>query len=110
MYPSQKTVAQRDEEEHEFLFPEQLIGMADTYHFQIEQYLDNYWRLFHPSYPVIHKPTFSRVNESPMLRAAMIAIGAQYTDDPGAKARSRLLHDECVKLLDQVSSRSTEYI
>ncbi|KAF2502752.1 hypothetical protein BU16DRAFT_554794 [Lophium mytilinum] len=99
MYPTQKTTAQRDGEEQQFLFPEQLLGMADTYQFQIEQYLDNYWRLFHPSFPVIHKPTF--VDESPLLRAAMIAIGAQYTDDSGAKAKSRLLHDKCVKLLDQ---------
>ncbi|KAF2805067.1 uncharacterized protein BDZ99DRAFT_524790 [Mytilinidion resinicola] len=99
MYPTQKTAAQRDEEEQQFLFPEHLLGMADTYQFQIEQYLDNYWRLFHPSFPVIHKPTF--VNESPLLRAAMIAIGAQYTDDSGAKAKSRLLHDKCVKLLNQ---------
>jgi Fungal specific transcription factor domain len=102
MFPTPlKTVQQRDEEEQAILFPEQSFGMGiDTY--QYTQYLDNYWRLFHPSFPIIHKPTFGGVNESPILKAAMLAIGAQYTDDAAAKAKSRSLHDRCLKLLDQV--------
>lgn len=101
MFPNPlKTVQQRDEEEQVILFPEQSFGMGtDTY--QYAQYLDNYWRLFHPSFPIIHKPTFGGVDESPMLKAAMLAIGAQYTDDAAAKAKSRSLHDRCLKLLDQ---------
>lgn len=95
-----KTVQQREEEEQAFLFPEQPFGMgADTY--QFTNYLDNYWRLFHPSYPIIHKPTFDSVGGSPILKAAMLAIGAQYTDDAAAKAKSRTLHERCLKLLDQ---------
>ena len=102
MFPTPlKTVQQRDEEEQAILFPEQSFGMGtDTY--QYTQYLDNYWRLFHPSFPILHKPTFGGVNESPMLKAAMVAIGAQYTDDAAAKAKSRSLYDRCLKLLDQV--------
>jgi len=101
MFPNPlKTVQQRDEEEQAILFPEQSFGMGtDTY--QYSQYLDNYWRLFHPSFPIIHKPTFDGVNESPMLKAAMLAVGAQYTDDAAAKAKSRSLYDRCLKLLDQ---------
>jgi hypothetical protein len=98
-----KTMAQRDEEEQAFLFPEQSFGMgqiADSFPF--EQYFDNYWRLFHPSFPVVHRVTFRRVTESPMLRAAMVAVGAQYSNDPSAKRRSRILHDRCLKLLDRV--------
>jgi hypothetical protein len=102
MFPNPlKTVQQRDEEEQVILFPEQSFGMGTDTH-QYAQYLDNYWRLFHPSFPIIHKPTFRGAAESPMLKAAILAIGAQYTDDAAAKAKSRSLHDRCLKLLDQV--------
>jgi hypothetical protein len=98
-----KSIAQRDEEEQAYLFPEQSFGMGQIANtFPFEQYLDNYWRLFHPSFPVVHRATFDRVNGSPMLRAAMIAIGAQYTNDSSAKRKSRILHDRCMKLLDKV--------
>lgn len=36
-----------------------------------------------------------------MLKAAMIAIGAQYADNSSAKEKSRTLHEQCMKLLDQ---------
>jgi hypothetical protein len=41
-----------------------------------------------------------------MLRAAMIAIGAQYSNDPSAKRQSRILHDRCLKFLERVCSLS----
>ncbi|KAF2634247.1 hypothetical protein P280DRAFT_494410 [Massarina eburnea CBS 473.64] len=97
-----KTMAQRDQEEQEFLFPEQSYGMgqiAQTYPF--EQYLDNFWRHFHPTFPVVHRVTFESVTQSPMLHAAMIAIGGQYSNDALVKRKSRILHDRCMKLLDK---------
>jgi hypothetical protein len=100
-----KTMAQRDEEEQQFLFPisEQSYGMgqiAQTYPF--EQYLDNYWRHFHPTFPVVHRTTFENMSQAPMLHAAMIAIGGQYSNDAAVKRKSRILHDRCNKLLDKV--------
>lgn len=98
-----KSMAQRDDEEQAVLFPEHSFGMGQNADILLfEQYLDNYWRMFHPSFPVVHRPTFERVNESPMLRAAMIAIGAQYSTEPNAQQKSRTLHDRCLKLLDKV--------
>ncbi|KAF2010777.1 hypothetical protein BU24DRAFT_436201 [Aaosphaeria arxii CBS 175.79] len=98
-----KLMAQRDEEEQSYLFPDQSFGMeqfADSSPFG--QYLDTYWRLFHPSFPVVHRASFERMMaQSPMLRAAMIAIGMQYSNDPSAKRKSRILHDRCLKLLRQ---------
>ncbi|KAF2732303.1 hypothetical protein EJ04DRAFT_525440 [Polyplosphaeria fusca] len=93
-----KSMTQRDEEEQAFLFPEQSFGMglAD---YPSEQYLDNFWRLF--PFPVVHRATSRGINESPMLRAAMIAIGAQYSNDACAKRKARILHDRCMKLLDK---------
>lgn len=96
-----KTMAQRDEEEQEFLFPEQSFDMGQYAH-SFEQYLDKYWKLFHPSFPVVHRATFEGIDESPMLRAAMIAIGAQYSNDSSARLKSRILHDRCMKLFDKV--------
>ncbi|KAF2119235.1 fungal-specific transcription factor domain-containing protein [Lophiotrema nucula] len=96
-----KSMAQRDDEEQAFLFPEQSFGMGHIANTSFEQDLDNYWRLFHPSFPVVHPATYDGVNDSPMLRAAMIAVGAQYSDDPSAKRKARILHDRCMKLLDK---------
>lgn len=103
-----KTVAQRDEEEQAFLFPEQSYpqsyGMGQIAHtYPFEQYLDNYWRHFHPAYPVVHRATYESVNQPPMLNAAMIAIGGQYSNDASVKRKSRILHDRCIKLLDKAS-------
>ena len=104
LFPGPKSMAQRDEEEQAFLFPEQPLqsfGMGSHTH-ALELYLDKYWRMFHPSFPLLHRPTFDSVAESPMLRAAMAALGAQLSPEPTAKRYSRALHDRCVKLLDTV--------
>ncbi|EDU45084.1 conserved hypothetical protein [Pyrenophora tritici-repentis Pt-1C-BFP] len=93
-----KTMGQRDEEEGAILFGE--YGMAPIAHtYPFEQYLDYYWRLFHPTFPVVHRSTF--MNPSPMLHAAMISIGGHYSNDKGAKRKSRDLHDQCIKLLER---------
>jgi hypothetical protein len=98
-----KTMMQRDEDEGVDLFPEQPYGMGQIEHtYPSEHYLNNYWRLFHPTFPVVHRSTFASM--SPMLRAAMIAIGGQYSHDTTVKHKSRKLHDRCIKLLEKVSS------
>ena len=96
-----KTMAQRDEDEAAYLFPEQSYGMSLPLS-PYEQYLDNYWKYFHSFFPVIHPGTFDNHSTSPMLRAAMIAIGAQYSNDPSAKRQSQILTDRCSKLFDKV--------
>ncbi|KAI4942669.1 hypothetical protein J4E91_009838 [Alternaria rosae] len=94
-----RTLVQRDEEEGVMLFGEEQYGMASIAHTQpFEQYLDYYWRLFHPTFPVVHRPT--SMNPSPMLRAAMVAIGSQYSADSSDKKKGRDLHDRCLKLLE----------
>ncbi|KAI8930793.1 hypothetical protein NX059_011817 [Plenodomus lindquistii] len=98
-----KAMPQRDEEESVYLFGEHLYGMMDpiTHTNPFEQDLDYYWRFFHPTFPVIHRPTFRRVTATPMLLAAMIAIGGQYSSEASVKRKSRDLHDRCVKLLER---------
>lgn len=96
-----RTMIQRDEEERVILFGDEQYGMASIAHTHpFEQYLDYYWRLFHPTFPVVHRST--SVNPSPMLRAAMVAIGSQYSSDSSDKKKGRDLHDRCLKLLERV--------
>jgi hypothetical protein len=95
-----RTMIQRDEEEGVILFGDEQYGMASIAHTHpFEQYLDYYWRLFHPTFPVVHRST--SVNPSPMLRAAMVAIGSQYSTDSSDKKKGRDLHDRCLKLLER---------
>lgn len=101
-----KTMVQRDEEEGVILFGEQPYGMGPIAHtYPFEQYLDYYWRVFHPTFPVVHRSTFENMIASPMLHAAMIAVGGQYSNDTSVKRKSRILHDRCVKLLERVGTR-----
>lgn len=98
-----KTMIQRDEDEAAFLYRDQPYGMGQLAHtYPSEQYLNNYWRLFHPAFPIVHRPTFGSMNTSPMLFAAMIAIDGQYSNDASTKRTSRTLHDRCIKLLEKV--------
>ncbi|KAG9185100.1 hypothetical protein G6011_07644 [Alternaria panax] len=97
---SPRTMTQRDEEEGIILFGEEQYGMASiAYTYPFEQYLDYYWRLFHPTFPVVHR--FTSMSRSPMLYAAMIAIGCQYSIDSCDKRKGRDLHDRCIKLLER---------
>lgn len=97
-----RTMMQRDEDERVILFPEQPYGMGQIAHtYPSEHYLNNYWRLFHPTFPIVHR--HERITQSPLLHAAMIAIGGQYSNDSSTKRQSRLLHDRCIKLFERVS-------
>ncbi|PSN72392.1 hypothetical protein BS50DRAFT_484447 [Corynespora cassiicola Philippines] len=96
-----KSLAQRDEEEQAFLFADDHYGMDHTAPYTYSSHLDNYWRHFHPGFPVVHRSTFESMNGPPMLRAAMIALGGQYSNDASTKRKSRILHDRCLKLLDK---------
>lgn len=108
-YFGPKTMAQRDAEEEMYIFPEEQFDGLSSVPSAYEQYFDNYWRYFNPFFPVIHRATVDSHSWPPMIRAAMIAIGAQYSSDPGAKRKSRILTDRCLKLLDKVCSALTLY-
>jgi hypothetical protein len=99
-----RTMMQRDVDEAGILFQDQPYGMGQLAHtYTSEQYLNNYWRLFHPTFPIIHRPTFvGSMTSSPMLHAAMIAIDGQYSNDTSTKQNAKRLHDRCLKLLEKV--------
>jgi hypothetical protein len=64
-----------------------------------QHYLEAYWTHFHPLLPVLHKASHG-TGSNPLLTAAMMAIGAQYTtDEQFARADSRILHEKCLELI-----------
>ncbi|KAJ9604155.1 hypothetical protein H2200_011678 [Cladophialophora chaetospira] len=81
-------------------------GLSDTIRWDC---LEHYWQYFHPSFPVVHRPTFLPTKPSPLLASAMVAIGSQYDTRPDAKMYSLTLLEIATKLLrrrDNITSRS----
>lgn len=72
------------------------------YHHRVDneqRYLDAYWRLVHPAWSVIHKPTFDVSYASPLLRSAMLTLGACYTGNQIDSANACILHKRCLKVI-----------
>lgn len=44
--------------------------------FHVERCLDIYWLIFHPQYPILHRPSFISSEANPLLLLAMVMIGA----------------------------------
>ena len=64
-----------------------------------QRYLEAYWRLVHPIWPIIHRPTFDVSYTSPLLRAAMLTMGACMTGDQVDAANACILHKRCLKVI-----------
>lgn len=67
-----------------------------------QRYLRSYWATVHRQYPVIHKPTFTCETASPLLRTAILALGAQALGDPTALSYAKIWHEKCLKVLSSV--------
>lgn len=54
---------------------------------RLQYYLENYWKYYHPQFPVLNFPSFSTHDSHPILLLSMLAIGASIastwiTEDP----------------------------
>lgn len=79
--------------------------LGETLNLKTKQnYVQAYWKHFHPLFPVLHPQTYQQRHSSPLLSAAVMAIGAQYTDNPFAKSDSRILHHKCQDLIIKVGA------
>ncbi|KAK3394897.1 hypothetical protein B0H63DRAFT_386746 [Podospora didyma] len=58
----------------------------------IPNYLDAYWQLVHPTFPLVHRPTFEASPED-ILRCAMAAVATQYLGNKEDRTRGNLLHE-----------------
>lgn len=50
---------------------------------QIERCLEIYWLIYHPQYPILHRPSFSNGEAQPLLLLAMIMLGASLSSCTG---------------------------
>lgn len=64
---------------------------------QLSYYLSVYWLIFHPQYPIMHRPSFNTGRCEPPLLWAMIVVGCNYCHEPvsfpGQKTPERKLSD-----------------
>lgn len=64
-----------------------------------QRYLDAYWRLVHPVWPIVHKPTFEMAYASPLLRASMLTLGACSIGNQIDSANACIMHKRCLKVV-----------
>ncbi|KAK6458511.1 fungal-specific transcription factor domain-containing protein [Scheffersomyces xylosifermentans] len=81
---------------------------------RIENYLEWFWGIYHPQFPIIHKPTFSTEMAKPALLLSMIAIGASLfsrdCQDPQTKLAVKRLAEEIVQPLRWHITSECEYL
>lgn len=58
-----------------------------------------YFSRFHPAFPILHRPTFSRMTVSPLLLLSVLSVGAVYLNTPDAKVRAHLIFERLNKLV-----------
>ncbi|KAG7751554.1 hypothetical protein KL912_000687 [Ogataea haglerorum] len=55
-----------------------LEGHPDFEVSKVHFYLKLYWQMYHPQYPILHRPSFSTFQVHPLLLLAMVMIGASF--------------------------------
>jgi hypothetical protein len=63
------------------------------------RYLAAYWSWIHPLFPIVHKPSFDLEHSSPLLKAAMLALGAHMLRNSTDMGNARIIHERCTKVL-----------
>lgn len=72
-----------------------------------ESYMNAFWQTVYPLWPVVHRPSFEILSASPLLKAAMISLGAQSTGESNAFSNARILHERCMKVLRKRSNSNS---
>ena len=67
-----------------------------------QHFVDAYWKHFHSLFPILHRQTYQRHRSNPLFSAAVMAVGAQFSDRGFAKSDSRILHEKCQELIAKV--------
>ncbi|KAK7452906.1 hypothetical protein Landi51_03901 [Colletotrichum acutatum] len=57
---------------------------------RLQDNLELFWSCWYPNCPIIHKPSFSTSNASPMLIAAMAVLGACLSPSPSVRANANI--------------------
>ena len=89
-----------------------LVGDAPNLHSgnvgmtAMQRYLRLYWTEFHPTFPLLHRPTFVPAMQMVMMVAIALAIGASFAD-PDASNFAMAVYDKVKGWILNV--RKTEY-
>ena len=75
-----------------------------------EKSLKSYWEVFHPVFPILHRPTFESMQPTRLLKAAMMTIGSYHLEDESYRPLAISLHQKCMRYLLQVSVLSTSFL
>ena len=78
------------------------LSLDENIYTNEERYLGAYWLWVHPFYPVVHRPSFLLQTASPLLKAAMLALGAHALGDTEDKKNARIVHERCAKVIKKV--------
>ncbi|KXH35873.1 hypothetical protein CSIM01_00587 [Colletotrichum simmondsii] len=57
---------------------------------RLQDNLELFWSCWYPNCPIIHKPSFSTSNASPLLIAAMAVLGACLSPSPSVRANANI--------------------
>lgn len=68
-----------------------------------QRYLEAYWTWTHPLFPVVHKPSFDLYDTSPLLRAAMLALGAHSLRTQVDMHNACIVHERCARIVKKVN-------
>ncbi len=80
------------------------FGLDEASYTNDDRYLGAFWRWIHPFYPVVHRPSFILPSASPLLKAAMLALGAQALPDTSDRRNARIIHERCLKVVKKVKA------
>lgn len=72
-----------------------------------QRYLAAYWESVHPSWPVVHRPTFDFSYSSPLLRASMLSLGASTIGQQVDSANACIIHRRCLKVLRKRTAKTS---
>src|SRR5690606_7431033 len=59
----------------------------------MQGYLASYWKSFHSSYPILHRPTFVPSEQLSCLIAMVVAVGASFSEDQAARNLAMTIYE-----------------
>lgn len=66
---------------------------------RLQDNLELFWSCWYPNCPIIHKPSFSTSNASPLLIAAMAVLGACLSPSPSVRANANIWFNSVEELV-----------
>ncbi|KAL4971327.1 hypothetical protein BDW66DRAFT_146309 [Aspergillus desertorum] len=65
----------------------------------MEYYVGIYFSLFHPQWPIVHRPSFQLGQQPPLTLITTVMIGLWVTGERVARSKAEMMHDKLLTLL-----------